>query len=107
MALSETEHEFDRGASLECRAESACEYPSLDAEGNLIFRFGSPGKRYYLADQGVHAGDLLEMLLDDGAWQRVRFEWNPHEEEHPVLITDEDNAFRLDDMMRFRWPPVR
>ena len=104
---SETEQELlelSEGAPLLRRAEPECQYPRMDAEGNLTLRFGSPGERYTLNGQGVHAGDLLEMRLDDGAWTHVRYEWNPHWQEPPVLIVEEETDLWLNDAMRFRWP---
>lgn len=35
----------------------------------LELRQEAEGPRYYLAGEGNHAGALLEMQLDDGAWQ--------------------------------------
>jgi hypothetical protein len=103
----EAADEGSEGQPLLLLPESECEYPTLGADGKLTFRFGSPGERYYLGEQGVHAGNLLEMRLDDGAWTHVRFEWNPHWQEPPVLIADEETAFRLEDGMRFRWQKSR
>lgn len=100
----EAKEEESEGNPLLLRPEPECEYPCVDAGGNFTFRSGSPGERYYLDGQGVHAGDLLEMRLDDGAWTHVRYEWNPHWQEPPVLIVNEETDLRLNDAMRFRWP---
>jgi len=101
------EHESSEGAPLELRPEPECLYPSVDLNGNFTFRFGSPGDRYYLDGQGIHAGDLLEMQLDDGAWQHVRYEytWNPNGQTLEVILHfQEDRGIRLPVNGRFRWP---
>lgn len=41
------------------------------------------GRRYYLAEMPIHAGELLELLLDDGLWALGRFEWNYQKEDRP------------------------
>jgi hypothetical protein len=47
--------------------------------GELLFE----GLRYYLAGEGVHVGDLLELKLDDRSWALGRYEWNCRPENRP------------------------
>jgi hypothetical protein len=92
------------GQPLELRPEPECEYPYTDETGELRFRYGSPGLRYYLCGEPVHAGDVLEMRLDDGAWTCIRFEWNPAAKQAlPVLCFDDQSAMNLPEEARFRW----
>jgi len=42
----------------------------------LILGRSEGGQRHYLDGRPVHAGDTLELLLDDGCWLRVRYEWS-------------------------------
>jgi hypothetical protein len=38
-------------------------------------RHDPAGPRYYLADEPLHAGDMLELLTDDGSWVTGRYEY--------------------------------
>lgn len=96
--------ERDEGALLALRREPECVGPVFDAEGRLTFQRRSSGRRYFLGGRGVHAGDLLEMLLADGRWQPVRFEWNYQAADRPILFTNEETGFALPEGARFRWP---
>jgi hypothetical protein len=40
-----------------------------------IIRHDPDGPRYYLADEPLHAGDMLELLTDDGSWVTGRYEY--------------------------------
>jgi hypothetical protein len=42
----------------------------------LILARSDGGPRHYLNGQSVHAGAGLEVLLDDGRWLPVRYEWS-------------------------------
>lgn len=42
--------------------------------------------RYLLHGRSVQRGDLLELLLDDGTWLPVRFDWSGEEEERPSFL---------------------
>jgi hypothetical protein len=33
------------------------------------------GPRYYFADEPLHAGDIVELLTDDGSWVTSRYEY--------------------------------
>ena len=54
----------------QCRPMKPCS-SQPDGEGQpLELRHeGIDGSRYYLAGQGIHADDIVEMLLDDGGWR--------------------------------------
>ena len=54
------------------------------ATGELLeLRAEAGGLRYYLAGKSIHAGELLELLLDDGSWALGRFEWSYRKEDWP------------------------
>ena len=92
---------------MELRQEPACLCPTMDAKGELTFRLRSPGARHYLDDQGIHAGDILEMQIDDGTWQCVRYEytWDPNTQIlEAFLHFEEDRCLRLPTNACFRWP---
>ena len=42
--------------------------------GTLTLQWQADGPRYYLDGTPVHAGDLFEASMSDGAWTTVRFE---------------------------------
>src|SRR5262249_45823619 len=96
--------EIEQGLPLELRREPESLLRTIDAEGQFTFTRRSPGDRYFLNGNPIHAGDLLEMRLDDGAWQRVRFEWNPKFHEKPILCFDDERTMTLAEDKCFRWP---
>ncbi len=78
------------------------------ATGELLeLRTEAGGLRYYLAGKPIHAGELRDLLLDDGSWALGRFEWNYRKEELPWLYVDTEtgDAIELDpEKFRLRWP---
>ncbi len=44
--------------------------------GNLELREDAGGLRHFLDGKPVHAGDILDLLLPDGAWLPGRYEWD-------------------------------
>lgn len=50
----------------------------------LILAKSGGGLRHYLDGQPVHAGATLELLLGDGRWVRVRYEWSWHPDRPPT-----------------------
>ena len=50
---------------------------AMDENGDLLeLQVEAGGLRYYLSGKPIHAGELLELLLDDGRWVLGRYEWN-------------------------------
>jgi hypothetical protein len=43
--------------------------------GQLFLDRDGGGLRHLLDGKAVHAGDLLELKLDDGTWLKGRYEW--------------------------------
>ncbi len=73
----------------------------------LELRKEPSGLRYYLAGEPVHAGDLLEILLDDGSWALGRYEWNYQNGQWPWFYVDTDSGSMIDlnpERSRLRWP---
>jgi hypothetical protein len=63
---------------------------------------GRDGLRHYLNGEPVHAGELLEAQLDDGAWILGRYEWSFSKDEPPHLhVTGGSLALVT---MLVRWP---
>ena len=48
----------------------------------LILGSSDGGQRHYLNGRPVHAGTSLELLMPDGSWLRIRYEWG-FSEQHP------------------------
>jgi hypothetical protein len=92
--------EIAKGELLELRTEL----------GGSFYIAGMPvpgGLRYYLAGKPIHAGEMLEMLLDDGSWALGRFEWNYRKEEWPWFYVDTESGDTIDlnpECSRLRWP---
>ena len=99
----EAEDENQNGDWLELRQGAEALLPTFDAEGEMTFAWRSPGSRYFLQGEPVHAGDVLELLLDDGQWQPVRFEWSAAPERRPIMVINQHDAFALPDQAIFRW----
>jgi hypothetical protein len=98
---------LEEGVQLELRQDPECLCPTVDAAEQLTFQWRSPGLRYYLDGEGIHAGDMLEMQLDDGAWKRARYEytWNPVTQTlEAFLHFSEERCIPLPIQARFRWP---
>ena len=92
--------EIATGELLELRAELG---RSFYIEGKLV----PGGLRYYLAEKPIHAGEMLEMLLDDGSWALGRFEWTYRKEEWPWFYVDTESGDTIDlnpERSRLRWP---
>ena len=80
-------------AALEA-SENACwedwdaeHYQSLlgyEPHTQLILGRTEGGLRHFLDGRPVHAGGMLELLLDDGRWIRVRYEWSWQPEVRPT-----------------------
>lgn len=70
----------------------------------LIYRHGNDGHRDYLDGRGVHAGELLEIKLDDG-WRVGRYEIEHHRGyREPVLYLSQFIVLPLDLKCELRWP---
>ena len=59
-------------------------------------------RRYYLADQPVHCGDLLEVFCD-GEWIGGRYEWTAKADDEPTLETA-NRVYWLNGSELLRWP---
>ena len=100
----EPDNENQNGDLLELRRELEELLPTLDADGEMTFTRRSPGSHYFLQGEPIHAGDVLELLLDDGEWQPVRFEWSTEPDRKPIVVINQETALALPDQARFRWP---
>lgn len=47
---------------------------------HLVLARDAGGRRHFLDGRPVHAGTVLELLLADGRWLRVRYEWSWNDE---------------------------
>lgn len=56
-----------------------------EGQGKLELREDAGGLRHFLAGEGIHAGEILEILLPDGVWLEGRYEWNYDRENRPLL----------------------
>jgi len=78
------------------------------AAGELLeLRTEAGGLRYYLQGNPIHAGELLELLLDDGSWALGRYEWNYRKEEWPWFYVDTETGGTVDlnpEKSLLRWP---
>jgi len=87
---------------LDFRVEMVPRGALIDALERATGRRLTHENRYYLANQPVHCGEIIE-LYEDGAWVPGRFEWSGDPEERPVLYLDVGIVV-LDDACRLRWP---
>jgi hypothetical protein len=56
----------------------------MDGDGeHLELRREVGGLRHYLSGEPIHAGELLELQLDDGKWALGRYEWNYRQQDRP------------------------
>jgi hypothetical protein len=66
------------------------------------------GVRHYLNGEPVHAGDSLELLGEDGTWQRGRYEWNWRRADEPSfhcrLNDGSEASLTLLPAATLRWP---
>jgi hypothetical protein len=80
----------------------------MDESGELLeLRTEAGGLRYYLAGKPIHAGELLELLLDDGRWMLGRYEWNYRKEDSPWFYLDTESGKAVDlntERSLLRWP---
>ena len=83
--------------------------------GNLVLEHEPDGLRHTLDGKAVHAGEVLELALEDGKWIEGRYEWNFQGDSLPRLYlglageppgprTDE-GALLLPNWATLRWPP--
>lgn len=76
--------------------------------GELMeLRTEAGGLRYCLSGKPIHAGELLELLLDDGAWALGRYEWNYRRDECPWFYLDNESGKVVDlnpSKAVLRWP---
>lgn len=72
----------------------------------LELRREAGGLRHYLDDEPLHAGELLELWLDDGSWALGRYEWTYREADPPLFFvdTETDSVITLRPGARLRWP---
>lgn len=78
---------------------------SILTVSNLTLNWQSDGPRYYVDGEPVHAGDLLEVQLDDGSWVVVRFEYHWDKKQNtidPFLIIADGQLLPADSLCR--WP---
>jgi len=92
----------DYAQKLDLRVEMVPRGALIDALERVAGRRLTHEHRYYLANQPVHCGEILE-LCHSGSWVPGRFEWSGDPEERPVLYLD-TGVVALDDMRRLRWP---
>ena len=71
----------------------------LEWRDQPIGQFGG----HYVAGEPVDCGDLLEVLLHDGAWALGRYEWNPRIGGTPTLDLGGDAIF-ITEELRLRRP---
>ena len=80
----------------------------MDENGErLDLRLEAGGLRYYLDGKPIHAGDLLELLLDDGSWALGRYEWNYRKEDPPWFYVHTESGDCIDlnpKSSQLRWP---
>lgn len=67
------------------------------------------GLRHHLAEKPVHAGDVLELQFEGGAWIQGRYEWSFQGENPPLFYfglagVDEELVIGLPSTARLRWP---
>ena len=78
-----------------------------DIGDHLELRVEAGGLRYYLAGKPIHAGGLLELLLDNGSWALGRFEWTYRKDDRPRFYVDTKSGDAFDlrpQSARLRWP---
>ena len=89
-----------------------------EGQGHLEPREELGGLRYYLAGEGIHAGEILEILLPDGAWLEGRYEWDFRRDARPLFFTalggdwereperyeQLQAAMRIPEAATLRWP---
>jgi hypothetical protein len=101
-------------ASDDCYEDWRAEHyePILGYEPHTMMIEGeSPGgRRHFLDGRPVHAGTTLDLLLPDGHWQRVRYEWSFTRETPPrayLQLGGPAAAERLDaaPQVSFELPP--
>lgn len=66
----------------------------------------SPGTRHYLEGDPVHAGDILEMQGDDGAWISVRYEYTYQAQSRTFrafVYLGNEQCLKVSETSRFRW----
>lgn len=98
--------------------EFAAPSPQDSAPGRLVLREESGGLRHYLGGQGVHAGDILELLLEKDAWIAGRYEWSYQMNKRPAFYICLGGNWERDDRKdpiqvpialpenaTLRWPP--
>lgn len=80
----------------------------MDENGERVeLRVEAGRLRYYLAGKPIHAGDLLELRLDDGRWMLGRYEWNYRKEDWPWLYFENEAGTAVNvnpDIFLLRWP---
>ena len=67
---------------------------------------GSP--RYYLEDEPLHAGDLVDMQLENGKWTSGRYEysWNRRSQAFHASLSTAQQYFDNIDTLNLRWPGI-
>jgi len=60
-------------------------YAGPDPGQVLMLSSDGGGPRHFLAGLPVHAGSVLEVLLEGGRWLRVRYEWTARVNEEPTF----------------------
>jgi hypothetical protein len=89
-----------------------------EGQGPLELREEPGGLRHYLAGEAIHAGEILELLLPDGAWLEGRYEWDFRQDVRPLFFTalggdwERDPAryeplqapMRIPELATLRWP---
>ena len=94
------------GSPLEVRVEPPCLCPTTTPEGEFTFSYRSPGTRHYLEGEPVHAGNILEMQCDDGAWVCVRYEYTYQAKSQTLsafVHLDNERCMKVSESARFRW----
>jgi hypothetical protein len=84
---------------------------SLGSGAPLMLQSGPGGRRFFLAGQPVHNGDVVELALADGSWLALRLEGMPGQilryGDLPQLAGGGDLALVLPRCALFRWPSRR
>jgi hypothetical protein len=102
----------------EWRVEHYAPLLGYDPSQTLILGRDDGGQRHFLDGQPVHAGTLLELLLPDGRWQPIGYEWGWSVDEPPTAtmrlgapagaeqLGDQPSVtFDLPAEAVLRWPP--
>jgi hypothetical protein len=83
--------------------------PANHGGARPVLRHDADGPRYYLANEPLHAGDIVEFLTDDGSWLSGRYEyhWNRSDGNLAAYLCVGEETFPIRETATLRWPPSR